>query len=98
MIAVVARFGRPLVVPAVLLGLALPAAAAPVSTAPPLALRDRTPGLHAFTGARLVLAPGRTVERGMLVIRDKQRTLNAKYEEKYRRLGVDPGAAGGSRP
>ena len=33
-------------------------------------LRDNTPRLHALTGARLVLAPGRVVENGTLVIRD----------------------------
>jgi hypothetical protein len=63
-------------------GLALPAAAAPTSTAPPLALRDRTPALQAFTTD----------------LNDRQKTLHAKYTEKYRRLGVDPGATGGTPP
>jgi imidazolonepropionase-like amidohydrolase len=43
---------------------------AAVGTAPPLALGDRTPRLVALTHGRLVLAPGRTVEDGTLVIRD----------------------------
>ncbi|MGH7724499.1 MAG: amidohydrolase family protein [Candidatus Eiseniibacteriota bacterium] len=38
--------------------------------APPAGLRERTPRVHAFTNARLVLAPGRTVARGTLVARD----------------------------
>jgi imidazolonepropionase-like amidohydrolase len=33
-------------------------------------LRDNTPRLHALTGARLVIAPDRTVENGTVVIRD----------------------------
>ena len=46
------------------------AMAAPVSTAPPIALRDRTPSLQAFVHARLVVAPGRVIEDGTLVVRD----------------------------
>jgi imidazolonepropionase-like amidohydrolase len=49
---------------------AAPLAASPVGTAPPLALEDRSPRLFAFTHARLVLAPGRVVDDGTLVIRD----------------------------
>lgn len=45
------------------------AAGAP-RTAPPTGLRENTPGTHALTGARLVVAPGKIVERGALVIRD----------------------------
>src|SRR5688572_884761 len=45
-------------------------AAAAVGTAPPLALGDRTPRLVALTHARLVIAPGRTVEDGTLVVKD----------------------------
>jgi imidazolonepropionase-like amidohydrolase len=33
-------------------------------------LRDATPRWHAITGARLVIAPGRSVERGTLVMKD----------------------------
>ncbi len=57
-------------VPLLTLLLSTPVIAVPVGTAPPLALRDRTPGLVAFTDARLVIAPGRTVEKGTLVIKD----------------------------
>ncbi len=64
------RSRRPFAALFALLGFALPVQAAPTSTAPPLALRDRTPGLQAFTDARLVIAPGRTVEKGTLVVRD----------------------------
>src|SRR6476661_5616001 len=44
--------------------------AAPPSSTPPTGLRDNTPTVHAFTGARLVVAPGKTIEHGVLVIRD----------------------------
>src|SRR5213592_2925927 len=44
--------------------------AAPPSTTPPTGLRDNTPTVHAFTGARLVVSPGKTIEHGVLVIRD----------------------------
>jgi imidazolonepropionase-like amidohydrolase len=44
--------------------------AAPPSTTPPTGLRDNTPAVHAFTGARLVVSPGKTIEHGVLVIRD----------------------------
>ncbi|MCE2988534.1 MAG: amidohydrolase family protein [Burkholderiales bacterium] len=33
-------------------------------------LRDNTPRLHAITGARIVIAPGRVIERGTLVMKD----------------------------
>lgn len=33
-------------------------------------LRDNTPRWHAITGARLVLAPGKVIEKGTLVMRD----------------------------
>jgi imidazolonepropionase-like amidohydrolase len=33
-------------------------------------LRDNTPRLHAITGARIVVAPGRVIERGTLVMKD----------------------------
>lgn len=39
-------------------------------TAPTVGLRENPPGVHALTGARIVVAPGRVVERGTLVIRD----------------------------
>ncbi len=58
-----------------LLGAALllaPAAhAAPrESTTPIEGLRDASPRTHAFTGARIVVAPGRVIERGTLIVRD----------------------------
>src|SRR5690349_19016096 len=49
---------------------AIVAIAAPPSSTPPTGLRDNTPNVHAFTGATLVLAPGKTIEHGVLVIRD----------------------------
>jgi imidazolonepropionase-like amidohydrolase len=39
-------------------------------TQPVEALRDNTPGVHAFTGARIVVAPGRVLENATLVVRD----------------------------
>lgn len=39
-------------------------------TAPVTGLRDNTPGVHAFTNARIVVAPGRVIASGTLVIRD----------------------------
>ena len=33
-------------------------------------LRDNTPRWHAITGARVVTAPGRVIERGTIVMRD----------------------------
>src|SRR5687768_1110231 len=53
-----------------LLGAALALAAQPPSTAPPEGLRDNTPAVHALVNARLVLAPGRTIEKGTVVVRD----------------------------
>ncbi len=40
------------------------------STAPPDGLRSNTPQVHAITGARLVVAPGKVIEKGTLVVRD----------------------------
>lgn len=58
-----------------LLGAALllaPAAlAAPRETTTPVeGLRDASPRTHAFVGARIVVAPGRVIERGTLVVHD----------------------------
>ncbi len=39
-------------------------------TAPPQGMRDHTPRVHALVGGRLVLAPGRVVDAGVLVLRD----------------------------
>jgi N-acetylglucosamine-6-phosphate deacetylase len=45
-------------------------AAEQATTAPPNGLRDRTPAAHALLGGRIVVAPGRVIERGALIIRD----------------------------
>ncbi len=45
-------------------------AAAQTGTERAPGLRDNTPRWHAITGARLVLAPGRVVENGTLVMKD----------------------------
>jgi imidazolonepropionase-like amidohydrolase len=47
----------------------LPATAA-AQTTPTAGLRDNAPGVHALTNARIVTAPGRTLENATLVIRD----------------------------
>ena len=39
-------------------------------TEPVTALRDNTPGVHAFTGGRIVVAPGRVLNNATLVVRD----------------------------
>jgi imidazolonepropionase-like amidohydrolase len=65
----------------------LPAKASPVSTAPPIALRDRTPTLQAFVHARIVQGPGRVIEDGTLVVRD------GRIEAVGRRLTPPRGAA-----
>lgn len=41
-----------------------------VRTEPVTALRDNSPGVHAFTDVRLVVAPGRVIQNGTLVVRD----------------------------
>src|SRR5688572_4806447 len=40
------------------------------STTPPEGLRENTPAIHALVNAKLVLAPGRVIERGTLVVRE----------------------------
>jgi imidazolonepropionase-like amidohydrolase len=37
---------------------------------PAVGIRQNTPRVHAFTNARIVVAPGRVVEKGTLVVRD----------------------------
>ncbi len=44
--------------------------AAPPTTRPVEGLREHTPAVHALTHARIVVAPGRTIEDATLVIRD----------------------------
>ncbi len=39
-------------------------------TAPPVALRDNTPAVFAFTNARIVVAPGKVIAKGTLVVRN----------------------------
>jgi imidazolonepropionase-like amidohydrolase len=39
-------------------------------TTPPAGLRENTPRVHALVGARLVVAPGKTIPRGTIVVRD----------------------------
>jgi len=47
-----------------------PARAAPPSTEPVEGLHENTPAVHALVGARIVVAPGRVIDRGTLVVRD----------------------------
>src|SRR4051812_49663825 len=42
----------------------------PPSTVPPDGLRENTPAVHALVNARVVLSPGRAIERGTIVVRD----------------------------
>ncbi|MCH8923084.1 MAG: amidohydrolase family protein [Planctomycetes bacterium] len=46
------------------------AAAAPPVTTPTEGIADNTPAVHALVGGRIVVAPGRVIERGTLVVRD----------------------------
>lgn len=39
-------------------------------TAPTVGLRENTPSVHAFTNARIVVAPGKVIPRGTVIIRD----------------------------
>jgi imidazolonepropionase-like amidohydrolase len=43
---------------------------AQVTTAPKQGLRENDPRLHALTNARIVTAPGKTIEKGTILIRD----------------------------
>jgi N-acetylglucosamine-6-phosphate deacetylase len=45
-------------------------AAAPTSTSPVEGLRQNTPAVHALTNVRIVPEPGRTIEKGTIVVRD----------------------------
>jgi len=44
--------------------------AQPPFTAPANGLRDNTPACHALVGAKIIVAPGKTIEKGTLVVRD----------------------------
>jgi len=46
------------------------ARAAPPSTEPVEGLHENTPEVHALVGARIVVAPGRVIDEGTLVVRD----------------------------
>lgn len=53
--------------------IALVAAAAlpaPAQVAPAVGIRQNTPRVHAFVNARIVVSPGKVVEKGTLVVRD----------------------------
>jgi N-acetylglucosamine-6-phosphate deacetylase len=43
---------------------------APPSTTPPEGLRENTPAVHALVNAKLVVAPGRTIDNGTVIVRD----------------------------
>src|ERR1700681_4211204 len=43
---------------------------AQVSTVPKQGIRENDPRVHALTNARLVTAPGKTIEKGTVLIRD----------------------------
>ena len=45
-------------------------AAPPPSTVPVEGIRRNTPNVHALVGAKIVVAPGRTIEAGTIVVRD----------------------------
>jgi len=57
-------------VPAIVCVALLKSHAAPPTTIPVEGLRQNTPRVHALTGARIVVAPGRIVEKGTVVVRD----------------------------
>jgi imidazolonepropionase-like amidohydrolase len=42
----------------------------PPTTVPPDGLRENTPAVHALVNAKVVLSPGRAIERGTIVLRD----------------------------
>jgi imidazolonepropionase-like amidohydrolase len=43
---------------------------AQVTTAPKQGIRENDPRLHALTNVRIVTAPGKTIEKGTILIRD----------------------------
>ena len=47
----------------------IPAHAAP-ATAPPAGLRESSPRVHAIVGAKIVVSPDKTIDKGTLVVRD----------------------------
>ena len=51
-----------------LLLLVVPALLAQIK--PAVGIRQNTPNVHAFTNAKIVVAPGNTIDKGTVVIRD----------------------------
>jgi imidazolonepropionase-like amidohydrolase len=45
-------------------------ASAQITTAPKHGIRENDPRLHALTNARVVTAPGKVIDKGVVVIRD----------------------------
>ncbi len=45
-------------------------APAPAQVAPAVGIRERTPEVHAFVNARIVVSPGKVIEKGNLIVRD----------------------------
>ena len=62
-----ARVSRFVLVALLLGGISSPAQ---VTTAPKQGIRENDPRLHALTNARIVTAPGKTIEKGTVLIRD----------------------------
>ena len=58
-----------LVVALALLTWAAPVSA-PAQVAPAVGIREHTPEVHAFINARIVVSPGRVIEKGNLIVRD----------------------------
>src|SRR5687768_3690576 len=54
----------------VVLAVVLTVRGQPPSTVPPEGLRDNTPAVHALVNAKIVVAPGKAIEKGTVVIRD----------------------------
>lgn len=54
----------------ILCALIMAAFGAFAQTAPTVGLRDNTPAVHAFTNARIVVAPGKVINSGTLVVRN----------------------------
>jgi len=61
-------------------GLAEAANAEVVGTRPVEGLRENTPEVHALVGGRIVVSPGRVIEKGTLVIRGGRNAAVAKEE------------------
>jgi N-acetylglucosamine-6-phosphate deacetylase len=64
------RMNLPIRILVLLLGLQLSSAARAADTAPKIGLRQNTPDAYALVGAKIIVAPGREIESGTVVIRD----------------------------